>query len=66
MNIATPERNKAFEAKLLNEARRRNPGGGGESVFISDGAVWLKRIARENFPAATWVLDFYPPQRTSP
>lgn len=57
--VATTERVEVFGAKLLNEARRRNLGGAGESVFISDGAVWLKRLARENFPAAIWVLDFY-------
>ena len=57
--VATTERVEVFGEKLLNEARRRNLGGAGDTVFISDGAAWLKRLARENFPASTWVLDFY-------
>ncbi|MCK5676432.1 MAG: hypothetical protein KAH99_05405, partial [Verrucomicrobia bacterium] len=57
--VATTERVDAFGAKLLIEARRRNLGGAEESVFISDGAAWLHRIARENFPQATRILDFY-------
>lgn len=30
-----------------------------ETVFISDGAKWLKEIARTRFPQATRILDFY-------
>jgi len=56
---ATTQRVDAFGAKLLAEARRRNLGGAEETVFISDGAAWLRRIARENFPGATRILDFY-------
>ena len=57
--VATTERANAFAAKLLIEARRRNLGGAGETVFISDGAAWLRRIQQENFPGATRILDFY-------
>ena len=57
--VATTERTDAFAAKLLSEARRRNLGGAAEVVFISDGAHWLPRIAKENFPNATRILDFY-------
>jgi len=57
--VATTERVDAFGVKLLTEARRRNLGGAEQSVFISDGAAWLRRIAKENFPAATRILDFY-------
>jgi hypothetical protein len=57
--VATTERTNAFGAKLLTEARRRNLGGAKETVFISDGAAWLRRIAKENFPGATRILDFY-------
>jgi len=57
--VATTERVDAFGAILLAEARRRNLGGALETVFISDGAAWLRRIAKENFPKATRILDFY-------
>ena len=57
--VATTERVDAFGAILLVEARLRNLGGAKEAVFISDGAAWLRRIAKENFPAATRILDFY-------
>jgi len=57
--VATTERVDGFAAKLLGEARRRNLGKAEDVVFISDGAAWLKRISRECFPSATWILDFY-------
>ncbi len=57
--VATTERVDGFADKLLTEARRRNLGGAPEAVFISDGAAWLRRIAEENFPQATRILDFY-------
>ncbi len=57
--VATTERVDGFSAKLLGEARRRNLGKAEDVVFISDGAAWLKRISRECFPSATWILDFY-------
>ena len=57
--VATTKRCRAFADILLDEARRRNIGGAAETVFISDGAKWLKEIARTHFPSATWVLDFY-------
>ena len=57
--VATTHRCNDFGDMLLHEARRRNMGGAEETVFISDGAKWLKEIARTRFPAATWILDFY-------
>lgn len=57
--IATPERAGPFAQKLLTEARRRNLGGAKEVIFISDGAKWLREIARTHFPQATRILDFY-------
>ncbi len=57
--VATTHRCNDFGNILLSEARRRNMGGADEAVFISDGAKWLKEIARTRFPAATWILDFY-------
>lgn len=57
--IATPERAAPFAQSLLAEARRRNLGGAKEVVFISDGAKWLREIARTHFPQATRILDLY-------
>jgi len=57
--VATTGRVDAFGEKLLTEARRRNLGGATQAVFISDGAAWLHRIAKENFPRATRILDVY-------
>lgn len=57
--VATTHRCNDFGDMLLAEARRRNMGGAARTVFISDGAKWLKEIARTRFPAATWILDFY-------
>lgn len=57
--VATTHRCNDFGDLLLAEARRRNMGGAAKTVFISDGAKWLKEIARTRFPAATWILDFY-------
>lgn len=57
--VATMQRAAPFADLLLTEARRRNMGAATETVFISDGAKWLKEIARTRFPQATRILDFY-------
>ena len=57
--IGTMHRAAPFADMLLLEARRRNMGAAEETVFISDGAKWLKEIARTRFPQATRILDFY-------
>ena len=44
---------------LLKEARRRNLGSAEDVALISDGAKWLKEIARTHFSGAIWILDFY-------
>jgi len=57
--IATMKRTGDFGPMLLQEARRRNLGAAAESIFISDGAVWLREIARTHFPDATRIIDYY-------
>lgn len=57
--VSTMQRAAPFADLLLTEARRRNMGAAKETVFISDGAKWLKEIARTHFPQATRILDFY-------
>lgn len=57
--IATMQRAAPFAGLLRAEALRRNIGAARETVFISDGAVWLKEVARIHFPQATRILDFY-------
>jgi len=57
--IATVKRTGDFGPMLLREARRRNLGKAMESVFICDGAPWLREIATTHFPTATRVIDYY-------
>jgi hypothetical protein len=57
--VATTQRAEAFGDLLLAEARRRNMGTATQTVFISDGAKWLREIARTRFPQAVRILDFY-------
>lgn len=57
--IATMKRTGEFAPMLLQEARRRNLGSAVESVFISDGAAWLREIARTHFPNAIRIIDYY-------
>jgi hypothetical protein len=57
--VATMQRAAPFADLLRAEAQRRNMGAAKETVFISDGAAWLKETARIHFPQATRILDFY-------
>lgn len=57
--IATMKRTGDFGPMLLEEARRRNLGAAAEAIFISDGAAWLREIARTHFPTAIRVIDYY-------
>ena len=57
--IATMKRTGDFGPMLLGEARRRNLGEASEAVYISDGAPWLREIARTHFPNALRVIDYY-------
>jgi hypothetical protein len=48
-----------FGNRLYAEAVRRGLKGAGRSVVLSDGAEYNATIAREHFPQATHILDFY-------
>ena len=48
-----------FGLELRGEARRRGIGWAKVVVFLGDGAAWIWRLARFNFPGAICILDFY-------
>jgi hypothetical protein len=48
-----------FGPLLRNEAIRRGMGSAKTVVFLGDGAVWVWRLARLNFPGAVCILDYY-------
>lgn len=48
-----------FGPLLRNEAIRRGMGSAQTVVFLGDGAVWVWKLARLNFPGAVCILDYY-------
>jgi hypothetical protein len=48
-----------FGPLLRQEAIRRGVGSATTVVFLGDGAVWVWRLARVNFPGAVCILDYY-------
>lgn len=48
-----------FGPLLRQEALRRGMGWAKTVVFLGDGAVWVWRLARLNFPSAVCILDYY-------
>ena len=48
-----------FGPLLRQEAIRRGMGCGKTVVFLGDGAVWVWKLARLNFPGAVCILDYY-------
>ncbi len=48
-----------FGPLLRNEAIRRGMGSAKTVVFLGDGAVWVWKVARLNFPGAVCILDYY-------
>lgn len=48
-----------FGPLLRHEALRRGLAWAKTVVFIGDGAVWVWKLARLNFPGAVCILDFY-------
>jgi hypothetical protein len=48
-----------FGPLLRNEAIRRGMGSARTVVFLGDGAVWVWKLARLNFPGAICILDYY-------
>lgn len=48
-----------FGAQLRAEALRRGIAKAKVVVFLGDGAVWIWKLARINFPQAIYILDYY-------
>lgn len=48
-----------FGPLLRHEALRRGMGSAKTVVFLGDGAVWVWKLARLNFPGAVCILDYY-------
>ena len=48
-----------FGPALRHEAIRRGMGSAKTVVFLGDGAVWVWKVARLNFPGAVCILDYY-------
>ena len=48
-----------FGPLLRNEAILRGMGSAKTVVFLGDGAVWVWKLARLNFPEAICILDYY-------
>ena len=48
-----------FGPLLRKEALRRGLGWARTVVFLGDGAVWVWKVARLNFPGAVCILDYY-------
>lgn len=48
-----------FSLRLRAEAQRRGAGCAAQIVFLSDGAAWAEETARQCFPGAASILDFY-------
>ncbi len=48
-----------FGPLLRKEAIRRGMGCAKTVVFLGDGAVWVWKLARLNFPGAVCILDYY-------
>ena len=56
---ATPGRKDEFADDLRANFDRHNPIPPPVTLFISDGAKWLRDIRRTHFPFAVEILDFY-------
>ena len=48
-----------FGPKLRDEAKRRGIAKAARVVFLGDGAAWIWSLARQYFPEATCILDFW-------
>ena len=57
--VATLERAGSFGRRMRGEFRRRFPLVPEVTLFISDGAPWLRELCRTHFPQAVEILDFY-------
>lgn len=57
--LATIVSSQDFGPLLRKEAIRRGMGSAKTVVFLGDGAVWIWKLARLNFPGAICILDYY-------
>lgn len=57
--IASIETASEFGPKLRDEAKRRGIAKAAKVVFLGDGATWLRELARNYFPEAICILDFW-------
>jgi hypothetical protein len=57
--VATRQGIDALREQLYAEALRRGLGQAASALVISDGAVWIWRLADDRFPQARQRLDFY-------
>lgn len=57
--IAGIESSGDFGPKLRDEAKRRGIAKAARVVFLGDGAAWIWELARNYFPEATCILDFW-------
>lgn len=48
-----------FGPLVRAEAQRRGIARAKETVFLGDGAAWIWKLARNEFPAAVCILDYY-------
>jgi hypothetical protein len=57
--FASIEGIESFREKFVVECERWGIGKAKEVIFSGDGAVWIKRLCREYFPQAIYLLDFW-------
>jgi hypothetical protein len=57
--IVSHQDSEFFGAELLKLARALGLDGSGRIQFISDGAVWLAKLAGDSFKGAEFTVDFY-------
>ena len=57
--IVSHKDSDTFGAELLKLARALGLGGSGRLQFMSDGAIWLAKLAGDAFKGAEFTVDFY-------
>lgn len=57
--FASAEGIEEFREQLILECHRWGVWDAKEIVYVGDGAPWIKRMWRENFPGAIYILDWW-------
>ena len=57
--VGSFENSQQFGGRIRHEALRRGVDRAGKVVLVGDGAAWIWELARQNFPEAIEILDFY-------